>query len=142
MRINLEKQKYEVEYDIKVSGYYENLDVEILEGIVDLSQQAIRLILSSSAPIETTINGKNLSINFKVNAGYTLKPFMRNGNSQAKLELNKLKNCQFISIDIENAELDDSNIDAIKELIIEELKKSSDIEVDYLLSKGPFDKLN
>lgn len=142
MNKKFEDYKTLTTYSVELSGYYDNLDVELLDGNVNLKDNYAKLVIGTSTPIRTTINGDELSINFKAIVGYDLKPFMRNQNYQLNLELAKLTDYRILAIKLVNGEINELNEDAIKEFLINELKKTLNIEIKYLLKEGPFDKFD
>lgn len=61
------------------------------------------------------------------------------------IKINKDKifiDVKIMAINIKDNEIDDLNQDIIKEFLENELKKFSNIEIDYILAEGPFDKFS
>lgn len=143
MIINKEFSDYKAEctYSVSIGGYYDYLDVEVLDGSVFLDSQYVLLLLTTSSPVLAEINGEKMYINFTAKVSYKLKARMRNYNYELIFSLHGLDKCGFSSIKLVDGEVNDSNIDEIKKFLIDELKKTKDIDVKVSMKNGPFDKI-
>lgn len=141
----MEKQKLSelrttVIYDINISGSYDNIDIEFLEGVFNLPNKGVQLLINTKSPVTTIINNEKISIKFKAMIWHKLIPNDVDGNSYLNVKLGGIYGLSFISLEIKDKELDEFNDGLIEEFLKNELLKTSNIEVNYILKDGPFNE--